>query len=70
MQLKAKDHCCEECVMGVPFYAPCNKPAVTMIDWPARGEGPLRMCAMCADHNTRNRGASVLGPYPDKESSK
>lgn len=27
------------------------------------GEGPYRMCAACADHNIRNRGAKLVGPY-------
>ena len=64
----AKPGCCQECVMGAPFYFPCNKPAVKMIGWPKRGES-YRMCAMCADHNTRNRGASDMGPVDQKEAA-
>jgi hypothetical protein len=66
LELKAKAGCCEEAsVASHSFYIPCNKPAITMVGWPARKEGPYRMCEMCADHNTRNRGAVILGPYPN-----
>lgn len=58
--LKANEGCCEECVMGAPIYLPCNAPAVVMVGWPKRREGPYRVCAMCADHNTKNRGAEVV----------
>lgn len=57
----AKAGCCQECVMGIPFYAPCNEPATKMIGWPRRTEGPYRMCDACADHNVRNRGAQEMG---------
>jgi hypothetical protein len=59
----AKAGCCEEAAIGMPGYFPCNKPAVHMVGWPARKEGPYRMCAMCADHNVRHRGAVIVGPY-------
>lgn len=49
--------------MGLPFYLPCNAPAVRIVGWRDRGEKDLRMCFGCADHNTRNRGATDLGPY-------
>lgn len=41
---------------------PCNQPATKRIGWPERGEGPYRMCDMCADHSIKNRGATDLGP--------
>lgn len=59
---KAKPGGCEECVMGSPFYLPCNQPAVHMIQHPS-AEGPYRMCEHCADHNVKNRGAKIVGPY-------
>lgn len=64
---KAKPGGCEEAALGIPFYAACNKPAVVMVGWPRRREGPYRMCQECAWHNTKNRGAVELGPYPPKE---
>jgi len=64
MSLKARQGGCEE---ASPFsregYIPCNAPAVRMISWPDRGEGPYRMCGACADHSVRNRGATDIGPY-------
>lgn len=67
MALKAKEHCCEEAaLLPFPGYIPCNKPAVSMVGWPDRGEGPYRMCEACADHNVRNRGATLIGPYEPK----
>lgn len=53
---------CQESNYMFPEF-PCNKPAIRMIGWPARGEGPYRMCEMCADHSTKNRGATDLGPF-------
>lgn len=64
--IKAKPDCCEEAAMGMSFggYIPCNRPATVIVGWPKRpGEQNLRMCAMCADHNTHNRGAEIIGPY-------
>lgn len=66
LELKAKSDGCEACIMGAPFYAPCNKPPVYMVGWPTRNDGPYRMCAMCADHNMRNRGASKISDYKAK----
>lgn len=63
LALKAKPDGCEECVMGAPFYVPCNKPATQLIGWKHRTEGPYRMCDMCADHNVRNRGAFKVSSY-------
>lgn len=59
----AKPDGCQECVMGAPFYVPCNRPATRLIAWPRRGEGPYRMCDRCAGHNTKNRGATDVGSY-------
>lgn len=53
---------CQESNYLVPWYS-CNKPAVRMIGWPDRNEGPYRMCFGCADHSTKNRGATDLGPF-------
>jgi len=59
--LKAKPDCCEECAMGAPIYIPCNKPATVIVK--TRDATPYRMCEHCADHNVRNRGAKIIGPY-------
>ncbi len=61
--LKAREHCCEECMMGSPIYVPCNKPATKVIGVRDGGEGPYRMCDMCADHSVKNRGMMLIGPY-------
>lgn len=64
--LEARPDGCQEAALGMGnAYIPCNQPAVSMVGWPLRREGPYRMCAMCADHNTRNRGATLIGPYID-----
>ena len=60
--IEAKPGCCQESNYLVPTL-PCNKPAELMIGWPDRGEGPYRMCWMCADHSIRGRGATNLGPF-------
>lgn len=52
-------------------YFPCNRPAVSIVEFTARKEGPYRMCEMCADHNIRNRGATLVGPFiPEHASAK
>lgn len=62
MALKAGDDRCEEASMlSRETYIPCNAPAVSLVKH--RNEGPYRMCAACADHNVRNRGAELVGPY-------
>ena len=62
--IKAKEGCCEECVMRMPFYAPCNKPAINIVGWKHRpNEGPYRMCEMCTDHNVKNRGAMIVEKF-------
>src|SRR6266511_1032943 len=60
--IEAKPGGCQESNFLIPTL-PCNKPAVKMIGWPTRNEGPYRMCEMCADHSVRNRGATDLGPF-------
>jgi hypothetical protein len=65
LDLKAEPGCCEECAMGAPFYIPCGKPAMHMVGWPYRREGPYRMCRDCAFHNIKNRGATIIGPYSE-----
>jgi hypothetical protein len=54
---------CQEAALGLPFYLPCNEPAVSIVGWLGKSEGPYRMCAACTDHNVKNRGAMVLGPF-------
>lgn len=66
--IEARPDCCEEASFIVPPL-PCNRPATRMIGWPERGEGPYRMCDMCAHHNVKNRNATDLGPY-EKETPK
>lgn len=69
VELKAKEHCCEECAIlppGISFYAPCNQPAVAIIKWKGRSDASIRVCASCMDHNVRRRGGMILGPYPPK----
>jgi len=60
LELVAKPGCCGECVMGAPFYVPCNKPAFTLIGWKGRSDQPVLMCDGCADHNIKNRGGEIL----------
>jgi len=60
--LEAKVGGCQESNYLYPQF-PCNKPAEKMVGWPARNEGPYRMCLGCADHSVKNRGASDLGPF-------
>lgn len=62
--LKSQPHRCEEQVaMPGGGVLPCNKPAERIIFWTKRKEGPYRMCAMCANHSVKNRGAEDIGPY-------
>jgi len=60
--IEAKAGCCEE---ASPFsgsiYIPCNKLATRRV-YHARDLREYRMCAACADHNIRNRGAEDRGP--------
>lgn len=61
--LEAKKDGCEEAVMGLPFYVPCNQPAVNIVRWKGRSDKPVRMCWGCTDHNVRSRGGEIIGPY-------
>lgn len=62
MPLSAKPGCCEEASLwSREFYIPCNEPAKYMVK--NRDPKPYRMCDMCADHNVRNRGAKIIGPF-------
>lgn len=60
LELKAKPGCCEEAAIGVPFYAPCNQPAVAIVGWKGRSDKPIRMCSLCVGHNVVNRGGEVI----------
>ena len=64
--IKVKPDSCEESNYFYPEL-PCNKPAVRMIGWPDREEGPYRMCEACADHSIKNRGAVDFGPFEGKQ---
>lgn len=60
-QLRANDDCCEEAsTLSHKFYVPCNQPAVNIVGWQGRNDTPLRMCAMCTDHNIKNRGGVII----------
>lgn len=64
LDLKAAPSRCEEASpLSGERYIPCNAPAESMVGWPSRGEGPYRMCAACADHSVKNRGATLAGPF-------
>lgn len=65
MTLKANEHCCEEASLhSREVYMPCNAPAKLIVGWRGRTDAPIRMCEGCADHNCKNRGGYVVGPYP------
>ena len=56
---------CEGASIFSAHYHPCNVPAVFMVD--NGDDKAYRMCAPCADHNVRNRGARIVGPYPPED---
>lgn len=60
LDLKAKFACCEEAALGIPFYAPCNRPAIAVVGWKGRNDEPIRMCSNCLNHNVKNRGGEIL----------
>jgi hypothetical protein len=69
MDLKAKDHCCEEASpMSRDFYIPCNQPAARLV-YLKVDRATYRMCEACADHNIRNRGGEDRGPYTSEENN-
>lgn len=63
----AKDGCCQEAALGLPFYAPCNKPAVAIVGWKGRTEPPLRMCKACTDHNVKKRSGVVIETLEEED---
>jgi hypothetical protein len=66
--LKAKPGCCEEAsTLSHKFYIPCNQPAVTIVGWQGRNEKPIRMCAMCENHNIKNRGGYRVEAFTGTE---
>ncbi len=69
MNLKANPDCCEEAALGIPFYAPCNKPATNVVGWKGRSEPAIRMCDACTNHNVTNRGGYVVSVFKPKEST-
>lgn len=69
MNLKANPDCCEEAALGIPFYAPCNKPATKIIGWKGRSDTPIRMCDDCANHNIKNRNGYALRSFPPAKGS-
>lgn len=64
VELKAKEHCCEEAsTLSHSFYIPCNEPATKIVGWKGRSDTPIRMCDFCAYHNVHNRGGYVVRSY-------
>ena len=51
---------CQECVMGSQKYLPCSKPAIRIVTWNRANAETYTMCAGCADHNVKNRGARYV----------
>ena len=50
---------CEEAsIFSRERYIPCGQPAVALVK--NRDPKPYFMCEGCADHNVRNRGATIL----------
>lgn len=63
--MKANPGRCEEASpLSLATYIPCNRPAEFMVK--TRDPQPYRMCDMCADHNVKNRGATLLGPLENR----
>lgn len=60
MALKASFASCEEAVLGMPGYFPCNKPAIAVVGWRNRSDAPIRMCMGCLNHNVTNRGGQII----------
>ena len=66
LPMVADPGCCEEAALISTFcYIPCNKTAISIVGWKGRPDNPIRMCAMCTDHNVRNRGGEIIGPYKE-----
>lgn len=60
--------CEEQVALPGGGVLPCNKPAGYLVGWPARGEGPYRMCFACMNHSVKNRAATVAGLYEGETS--
>ena len=50
--------CQEASVLSHSHYIPCGKPATCLVK--NRDPKPYFMCDACADHNVRNRGATII----------
>jgi len=50
--------CQEAHPLSNKFYIPCGKPAVAIVK--NRDPKPYYMCEGCADHNVRNREATII----------
>lgn len=51
--------CTEASQFSVETYIPCCRPAVSVV-WHDRDQRAYPMCAMCTDHNVRNRGGRLI----------
>lgn len=51
--------CQEAAILSKAYYIPCNKPATAIVYHARDGRG-YYMCAMCADHNVRNRYGELV----------
>jgi hypothetical protein len=63
MDFKGKT-CEEGSLLSRKTFIACGKPAVALIK--NRDPKPYYMCLGCADHNVRNRGATILEESVDK----
>lgn len=61
------DRCEEASPLSGFAYIPCDKPAVSIVRWKGRSDPPIRMCFGCADHNVRNRGGEIVGPFKKED---
>lgn len=58
---------CEETTgMVGETYTRCGAPAVMLVKYRGREEGPYFMCFGCGTHNARNRNAEVLAELPER----
>lgn len=64
VELKASMDGCEEAsLLSKERYIPCNRPAKHIVGWKGRSETPVRMCAICADHNVKHRNGYIVREY-------
>ena len=61
---KISKTCEEASPLSRAFFIPCGRPASRRVHHD-RDNKTYSMCAGCADHNIRNRGAKDAGPMPD-----